>query len=592
MPTLSNILLDKEILLESGTNELEVLVFNVAHYTFGINVAKVREVLPATAITRLPRAHPSIRGVFKLRNQVIPCVSLLDYLGIRSERENPESTLILTDLNQQQTAFLVDQVERIHRLSWQNILAVPGLDALSRTPVTALARCDGRLIVMLDFEMILDEVTQQYFRTDAVENPLGLPRETFQLLLAEDSPTVREAIATTLRASGYGRLMFFENGAAAWNWIEERFRIAGRIEDVGDLVIADVEMPQIDGLHLTKRIKEHPELKKIPVLLYSSIITPDNRKKGNAVGADAQVSKPELTKVVQLVDELIAASKKLQGSGGQGLAGRSSSAAPERSASGGASSSAGETSSDSASHSANPAGGKGAPVGEANPSRPASQTPSDPPSNDVHVSGSSGGSAASQLAGDAMSAAALAALESELASPTEPGGASSVGGSTRAAGNRDSAASPGDSTCSTSQTEPSSLASNPTPINSKLWGTFLRELLDRLGPLQECFREIQAGSRHEELLHELARTLHTIKSASMVVPVDAVTRCTHLVESLLEAARQSSRPWPQEAFRRYVEWLDALATQTDDPQAILAQGHALETELHQWLSELHPSATS
>ena len=121
MTTLSHLLLDKEILLECGTNELELLVFDVADYTFGINVAKVREVLPAAAITRLPRAHGSIRGVFKLRDNVIPCVSLLDHLGIAPKGENRESTMILTDFNQQQTAFLVDAVERIHRLSREHI---------------------------------------------------------------------------------------------------------------------------------------------------------------------------------------------------------------------------------------------------------------------------------------------------------------------------------------------------------------------------------------------------------------------------------------------------------------------------------------
>ncbi len=117
MNKLTNLLLEKEILLESGTNELEILVFDVGQYVFGVNVAKVREVLPAPAITHLPDAHPSIRGVFKLRNQVVPCVSLADYLGQYDGGEDRESVCILTDLNQQQTAFLVDRVERIHRLS-------------------------------------------------------------------------------------------------------------------------------------------------------------------------------------------------------------------------------------------------------------------------------------------------------------------------------------------------------------------------------------------------------------------------------------------------------------------------------------------
>ena len=160
---------------------------------------------------------------------------------------------------------------------------------------------------MLDFEMILDDVTEQYFRTDEVANPMGLPREKLHLLLAEDSPTVRQAISSTLSASGYRNLTFFENGAEAWTWISQRIEATGQAADVGDLLICDVEMPQVDGFHLTRKIKEHPVLKQIPVLLYSSIITPDNRKKGNAVGADAQVAKPELKEVVRLADELITA---------------------------------------------------------------------------------------------------------------------------------------------------------------------------------------------------------------------------------------------------------------------------------------------
>ncbi|MDZ7619001.1 MAG: chemotaxis protein, partial [Patescibacteria group bacterium] len=308
--TMSNLLLDKEILLESGTNELELLVFDVADYTFGINVAKVREVLPTAEITRLPKAHSSVRGVFKLRNRVIPCVSLLDHLGIEPTQPNSESTMILSDFNQQQTAFLVDSVERIHRLSWENILSVPGLEALSHTPVTALARCDNRLIVMLDFEMILDDVTDQYFRTDSVDNPMGLPREKLRIVLAEDSPTVREAVTTTLRNSGYKCLHYFENGAEAWKWIEQQLAKSGGEGDIADLIISDVEMPQVDGFHLTKRIKSHPTLRKVPVLLYSSIITPDNFKKGQAVGADAQIAKPELKRIVALADELIAAAQK------------------------------------------------------------------------------------------------------------------------------------------------------------------------------------------------------------------------------------------------------------------------------------------
>ena len=483
--TMSNILLDKEILLESGTNELELLVFDVADYTFGINVAKVREVLPASDITKLPRAHSSIRGVFKLRNNVIPCVSLLDHLGITSERENPESTMILSDFNQQQTAFLVDDVERIHRLSWENILAVPGLEALSNTPVTALARCDERLIVMLDFEMILDDVTEQYFRTDAVDNPLGLPREQLKILLAEDSPTVREAIGTTLRSSGYTQLAFFENGGEAWKWMTRSYEQTGRVEDVCELVVSDVEMPQIDGFHLTKKIKEHPNLKQLPVLLYSSIVTPDNRKKGTAVGADAQVSKPELKEVVRLADELIATAR------------RENRAAALR-----------EVTSTAQGQSE---------------STPAATVTSEP------------------------------APEKARTSEPEPRPVESF--------------------------QPNRDVPPPEGVDAKLWRTFHRELTGRVADLGEMLAHCATGDRGDELFRAVARTLHTIKSASMVIPLDRVTRCTHRAESLMETAREDRDRWPQEGLELYLGWLKTLLSPPVDINESLAVGREVEKEL-------------
>lgn len=306
MSTVGSILLDQQILLESGTNELELLVFRVADYTFGINVAKVREVLTLQPITRLAKSHASVRGVFKLRNRVIPCVSLVDHLGLSPTGENDgERTMILTDFNQQQTAFLVDHVERIHRLSWEQILNVPPLMAFSHSPLTAIARCGERLVVLLDFEMIIDQVTGFELDARQAPNPHQVPRATKRIIVADDSITVREAMAKTLQTSGYEQVATFSNGADAWREIQARFRHSGQAAEVADLLISDVEMPQMDGLHLTRCVKEHPELRKIPVMLYSSLITPDNYKKGQAVGADAQVSKPQLNNVVHLADELI-----------------------------------------------------------------------------------------------------------------------------------------------------------------------------------------------------------------------------------------------------------------------------------------------
>ncbi len=507
--TMSNLLLDKEILLESGTNELELLVFNVADYTFGINVAKVREVLPTTEITRLPKAHSSVRGVFKLRNRVIPCVSLVDHLGITPTQEPSESTMILTDFNQQQTAFLVDAVERIHRLSWENILSVPGLETLSHTPVTALARCDDRLIVMLDFEMILDDVTDQYFRTDTVENPMGLPREKLRILLAEDSPTVREAVTNTLRNSGYTRLHFFENGAEAWKWIEQRLADPDCEGDIADLVISDVEMPQVDGFHLTKRIKDHQALRTVPVLLYSSIITPDNYKKGQAVGADAQVAKPELKRIVALADDLIATAQKENRAAGLRDVTGMVQTPPET---------------------------------EAAPQEPAAKAaPAPEPQPNITPTVGREPSSAE---------AAPAAEPTRTVAPPTP-------------------------------TLPPAEAPAPQGVSPSLWTTFRDELVGRVAELRQQLSEAVSGVPSAEVLREVARTLHTIKSAAMVIPLEPVTRCTHLAEGLLEPAKTNPARWPQAALVCYTDWLASLIQPNGTTDEGLAAATQLEAELAQ-----------
>jgi len=298
-----NLLLEKEILLESGTNEVEILVFHVGDYRLGINVAKVREILSARPVTELPKAHPSVVGCFQLRDTVVPGVSLHRHLH-QPEIEEGEGALILTEFNHCQTAFVVDRVERIYRISWERVLPVPPMVAGLGSPVTAVTNLDGNLVVMLDFETITATVSQERAADPMVENTADVPRSQLRILLADDSPTVRVAVETTLRRSGYSHVTTFEHGAAAWAWIEEKLSRVGEGETVADLLISDVEMPAMDGFHLTKNIKQHPRLRKLPVILYSSILTPDNRKKGEAVGADAQITKPDLKEVVAIADRV------------------------------------------------------------------------------------------------------------------------------------------------------------------------------------------------------------------------------------------------------------------------------------------------
>lgn len=555
MSKISRLLLEKEILLESGTNELEILVFDVGDYVFGVNVAKVREVLPAPAITHLPDAHPSIRGVFKLRNQVVPCVSLADFLGVFRYDEGGETTAILTDLNQQQTAFLVDRVEKIHRLSWEDVLAVPGWRDLSQTPVTALARCDDRLILMLDFEMILDEVTSQYFRTAAVDNPEQFPRHEATIVLVEDSPTVREAIQQTLLASGYCQLIVFENGKHAWEWLEEKIgdrhadAFPGTQRPPCDLLIADIEMPQVDGLHLTKRIKTHPQLRNIPVLLYSSIITPENRRKGEAVGADAQVAKPDLCHVVQYADQLIFKSRTSQT---QDVSDSfASDSDPSLSCAAGQREPA-----------ASKVGVEEKPLDKSPPTtcgaaqrQETSQSETEATFQAEIVAGEEGVQA--RTPAGAASDTTLADGPAPSPSETETTGsmAQMVTGSEQSGTQQNQRGSDDFDFETANCVEP------PTEVDHHLWQTFLQELHHRSQVLRRSVTELRKQESLNLLSNfdtvvELARTLHTIKSAAMVVPVEVVVRVTHSLESLLEAATRSDISWDITVLDRYCNWLD------------------------------------
>ncbi|HHM12948.1 MAG TPA: chemotaxis protein CheV [Planctomycetaceae bacterium] len=299
----SNILLENEILLESGTNELEVLVFRVGVYRLGINVAKVSEVLPWQAITKMPESHPSILGCFQLRDSVVSCVSLHRHLRQEFARGR-EAKLILAQFNHFHHAYVVDEIERIHRISWESILPVPELIQRVGAPITAVAQLDGNLVLMMDFETIAAEIANEVHGHTSVPNEAGIPREKVRILIADDSATVRYALTTTLANSGYTNVTAFEHGRAVWEWLEQNSADAESILDVVDLVVSDVEMPSMDGLALTRRIKSDPKMKDLPVVLYSSVLTPANRTKGESVGADAQITKPELGRVVELADRL------------------------------------------------------------------------------------------------------------------------------------------------------------------------------------------------------------------------------------------------------------------------------------------------
>ncbi len=293
-----------EILLESGTNELEVLVFTLGKGTYGINVAKVREVIQPLSLSACPNQPPSVLGMFNLRGRVLPLVDLHHYLKITPATEDAKNLrIIVTEFNGILAGFQVDRVERIYRISWAQMrppaeTQQPG----KHSAVTGIVELDDRMILMLDFESIIDHIRMaDKLHINSVENEQELDRGAYRVFFAEDSSFIRNIIQKLLVNSGYTQVEGFNNGAEAWKAIQA----AQRNGQLPDVVVTDIEMPQLDGLTLTKNIKSEPGLKAIPVILFSSLITDDTRHKGEKVGANEQITKPQFPNVVKLIDKLI-----------------------------------------------------------------------------------------------------------------------------------------------------------------------------------------------------------------------------------------------------------------------------------------------
>lgn len=274
----------KGILLESGTNELEVLEFGIGSDHYGINVMKVREVLTPQPVTSLPASHELVDGMIKLRGEAVAQINLIKYLG---ERESESDKLIITEFNQKKLAFRVSDVSNIDRMSWKDLDAVNALD--TEVPVIGVVKYPDRMVLILDFESIVAFVMpgEADIDFDEIEKLANA-----RIAIADDSNFILEMVKSFLSKSGYENILSFHNGQEALDYLEQN-------PDSIDVLITDIEMPQMDGLTLCKRVKDNKATKHILVVLYSSLITDDIRHKGESVGADYQVNKPQFESILR-----------------------------------------------------------------------------------------------------------------------------------------------------------------------------------------------------------------------------------------------------------------------------------------------------
>ncbi len=309
------------ILLEAGTNELEVMEFYVEEEgycgNYGINVAKVVEIIRPQKVTAMPEMpHPCVLGAFSHRNgEVIPLIDVAKYLNFTlADPEN--SKIIITKFNTLTTAFMVSGVNRIYRLSWANVEA-PGqlLQQVSRNAVTGVVRMDDRIILLLDLEAIVAEIHPAIaMRMDEAKAPDAPVNRKYRIVHADDSNSIRRLVLQLLSQEGRFEVVQAENGEVAMNILKgyaQEAQDTGRpITDFVEAIITDIEMPSVDGLALCRQVKEHDILKTVPVAIFSSMVSDSIINKCQAVGADAQYSKPDLQSLSDKLYELLKHAEK------------------------------------------------------------------------------------------------------------------------------------------------------------------------------------------------------------------------------------------------------------------------------------------
>lgn len=295
----------KGILLETGTGELEILEFVVGKVHYAINVIKIKEILDIDYTTKIPRADPAIIGLTVIRGDVLPLIDMSYVLDKRQKTSESKYKTLLCEFNQLRVAFAVDRVLGIHRIGWNAIKKPDMVVESADTLIIGNITLNDRILMLLDFEKVVTDISPSTgINDERIERIQNKDRSNIKLVLSDDSPLIRKLLLDVLTKAGFSQMRFFNDGLEAWSFFSELVHEKGEAfrEEV-DILITDIEMPQMDGHSLVRKMKEHPILRSLPVIIFSSLITDELKHKGDSVQADAQMSKPEVDNLVDIIDE-------------------------------------------------------------------------------------------------------------------------------------------------------------------------------------------------------------------------------------------------------------------------------------------------
>jgi two-component system, chemotaxis family, chemotaxis protein CheV len=297
-------------LLDAKSNELEIVEFSIREALYGINVAKVREIIKASVdFVPVPDAHPSIIGAINLRGSIIPVVDLAKHIKMPAAFDAKQNRIIIAEFNRICLGFLVSAVSRIHRLSWKSVEAPSQMLQTGESYTSGIVKVGEKVIFLLDFEKVASHINPNA----NIQSPRGgeygassVDRTNKKILVVDDSDFTRLMIVQHLQAAGY-QTETATNGAEAWQRLSSLKDSPG-FNDITrsyNMVVTDIEMPQMDGLHLIKNIKEDSKLNRLPCVAFSSIISKDIIVQCRKCGADGEISKPEINQLVSLVDSKV-----------------------------------------------------------------------------------------------------------------------------------------------------------------------------------------------------------------------------------------------------------------------------------------------
>lgn len=299
----------------AGTNKLEILMFtlgkdvhNGREEIFGINVFKVREVMRVPSITRAPDMPEFVEGMVSLRGSLVPVIDLAKYAGIQTD--DKAEIMIVTEYNGHTQGFLVKAVDNILRLDWSAMRVPPEILAAEMgglvTAITELK--DNRLVMMMDVEKVLAETSHFNMDDLAIKSVKPLGKENRTVFFADDSSVARNQITRTLDAMQVNYISAI-NGRQAWQELSKMADYADAtktpLKNMLQVILTDVEMPEMDGYMLTRNIKSDKRFNGIPVLMHSSLSNKQNEQMGKSVGVDEYVPKFEPQKLAQTLARLL-----------------------------------------------------------------------------------------------------------------------------------------------------------------------------------------------------------------------------------------------------------------------------------------------